>query len=281
MPTITIRTMTPADVPAGMRLKQQANWNQIPADWTRFLQTNPEGCFLAERDGYPVGTTCTWTFGPVAWVAMVLVDPQCRGQGIGTQLMQHALQYLDAQGVATIRLDATHLGRPIYEKLGFQVDYELARIEGCLATCPQPDAVQPLQADLLDSLCHLDFQVTGTDRRPLLESLWRHWPQAAYVRLHQGSLRGFAFCRAGSRAVQIGPIAACDPEAGRALGDAALAAAADQRVYVDVPLANQPAMAWATAYGLTEQRRFVRMWRGELVTDRQDQLWTSSGPELG
>src|SRR5437870_5411367 len=127
-----IRPMTVADLPVGMRLKQQAGWNQTEADWRRFLALEPDGCFVAERDGAPVGTTTTCTFGPVAWIAMVLVDPAVRGQGIGKALMRHALAYLDRCGVRSIRLDATPMGQPLYEQLGFQVEYPLARYEGML-----------------------------------------------------------------------------------------------------------------------------------------------------
>ena len=52
MPTsMHLRTMTNADVPAGMRLKELAGWNQTAADWERFLEASPQGCFVAESEG--------------------------------------------------------------------------------------------------------------------------------------------------------------------------------------------------------------------------------------
>src|ERR1700687_3445839 len=116
---IRIRRMTPADVPLGMRLKQQAGWNQTEADWRRFLDLEPDGCFVAELDDDPVATTTTCVFGVIGWIAMVLVDVPVRGRGIGSALMRHALEYLDDRNVLTVRLDATPLGQPVYEKLGF------------------------------------------------------------------------------------------------------------------------------------------------------------------
>src|SRR5215470_13964397 len=103
--------MTVDDIPLGMRLKEQAGWNQTEADWRRFLDLEPEGCFVAELDSVPAGTTLTCTFGPVAWIAMVLVDAALRGRGIGKALMVHALDFLDRRGVRTVRLDATPLGQ--------------------------------------------------------------------------------------------------------------------------------------------------------------------------
>ena len=48
---LTLRLMTPGDIELGMRLKGQAGWNQTPADWQRFLELEPNGCFVAEWDG--------------------------------------------------------------------------------------------------------------------------------------------------------------------------------------------------------------------------------------
>ena len=50
---------------------------------------------------------------------MVLVDPQQRRQGIATRLMNVALDYLKDK-VATVKLDATAEGKPVYEKFGFR-----------------------------------------------------------------------------------------------------------------------------------------------------------------
>src|SRR5947208_710711 len=113
---IRIRLMTEADLSIGMNLKAQAGWNQLETDWLRMLAMQPDGCFLAERDGQPVGTTVACIFDSVAWIALVLVDRTVRGQGIGKALMQHALAFLDEQKIASVRLDATPLGQPLYEK---------------------------------------------------------------------------------------------------------------------------------------------------------------------
>jgi GNAT superfamily N-acetyltransferase len=130
---IRFSAMTEADIPLGMRLKAQAGWNQVEADWLRFLHLQPDGCFVAQWNGQDVGTTTTCIFGSVGWIAMVLVDNDYRHRGIGTRLVEHALRFLDDRRVAAARLDATALGRPVYEKLGFVAQYELIRMEGMVA----------------------------------------------------------------------------------------------------------------------------------------------------
>ena len=61
---LRIRGMTVADIPLGMRLKEQAGWNQVEGDWRRLLDLQPDGCFVAELDDVPAGTVTTCRFGP-------------------------------------------------------------------------------------------------------------------------------------------------------------------------------------------------------------------------
>ena len=113
-----LRVMTSADIPAGMRLKELAGWNQTAADWRRFLARSPEGCFVAEVGAQVCGTVTTVAFeGRFAWIGMVLVDPEYRGRGFGTALLERAIHYLDELDLSAVKLDATPQGKPLYEKL--------------------------------------------------------------------------------------------------------------------------------------------------------------------
>jgi GNAT superfamily N-acetyltransferase len=294
---IQIRDMTASDVALGVRLVREANWNQTEADWSRFLSLQPDGCFVAEVDGVPVGTTTTCQFGPVAWIAMVLVLQEYRRRGIATRLMEHALTYLDTGGVRTVRLDATVYGRPVYERLGFVAEYEVARFADVApATAAQsapdlssgrrdgpshPVHAVSLSADRLQETCELDCQVTGTDRRRLLAALHAEWPHDARLILDDNAVVGFCMLRPGGRATQLGPCAALTAETGRRLLQWALGRSAPGRVFVDIPLDNREAVQWAAQAGLVEQRRFVRMHRGPQVADRPDLMWATTGPEKG
>jgi GNAT superfamily N-acetyltransferase len=279
--SLTLRIMTPADVPCGMRLKAEAGWNQTECDWRRFLDLEPEGCFLAEWDALPVGTAAAFAFGGVGWIAMVLVDAAFRSRGIGGQLVQHALNSLDQRGVPTVQLDATSLGRPVYEKLGFRGQYEVVRLEGLAPQAAPTLGVEPAAAEHLPAIFRLDRQVSGADRRRLLRRLYEEEPAAMYVVRQGKRLAGYATSRCGSRAVQIGPAAARHTEAGLAVLQAAASHRAGQQAFLDIPPKNLAAMAWAQAQGFTVQRNFLRMSRGPWLADRPTAIWASSGPEKG
>lgn len=269
---LRIRRMTVRDLALGMHLKHQAGWNQTEADWRRCLALQPDGVFVAELGGKPAGTAATCIFGPVAWIAMVLVDTAVRGRGIATTLMQHALRFLDERGVRSVRLDATPLGRPVYEKLGFVVEYSLARYEG------QPHVARAESASPpnLESIIELDRTATATDRRALLTQLVAEHPD--FFLLVPGE--GYLGARPGSRAVQIGPCIAT-AETGPQLLATAFHRWAGQSIFLDIPTDNQEPVRLAEAAGLTVQRPFWRMSRGEPVPERRDLIWASFGPEKG
>jgi GNAT superfamily N-acetyltransferase len=282
---IRIRLMTVDDIPLGMRLKSQAGWNQIEADWRRFLDLEPEGCFVADLNGVPAATLTTCTFGPVAWIAMVLVDETLRGRGLAKALLAHALAFLEGRGVRTIRLDATDLGRPLYEKLGFVVEYQLARYQGVLpvrGTVPRPRGVgeEPLLASQLAEIVRLDRQVTGTDRSKLLLRLLVEIPSASKAVQDGREVTGFLLGRPGSQAWQTGPCVAT-ADAGHVLLQDAWWEYAGRPVYVDIPIGNRQATALAEAAGLVAQRYFLRMCRGPSVGECIERVWASSGPEMG
>src|SRR5689334_13481661 len=92
---LEIRRLSQGDIPAAMRLKELAGWNQSDRDWQRLIELEPEGCFAAWVGDHMVATTTTTTYGQaLAWVGMVLVAPEYRRLGIATSLMRQALGYL-------------------------------------------------------------------------------------------------------------------------------------------------------------------------------------------
>ncbi len=276
-----LRTMMAADIPQMMRLTLQAGWNQTEADCRRFVDMEPNGCFVAEWNGQPVGTTTTCRFGPIGWISMVLVDEAVRRRGIGTRLMRRALSYLDDHHTRTIRLDATELGRPLYERLGFRAEYELDRFTGGAGRPAARESVTPVAVDQLPEIHQLDQRITGTDRARLVDRLYHEDPDSVQLVRKNDEAIGYAMHRPGRRAAQIGPAVTVSPPTGRQLLDGTISRCPQDKVFVDVPCDNSHATRWAIDRGLTAQRRFVRMSRGEAVLDHPEWIWASSGPELG
>jgi predicted N-acetyltransferase YhbS len=237
---IAIRCMTADDIPVGLTLTRQAGWNQLEPDWLRFLAMQPQGCFVAELDGSAVATTVTCTLGPVAWIAMVLVEMGARRKGIATELLKHALDSLDEQGVRTVRLDATAAGQLVYERLGFLPEYNLTRYEGIAPRLAAQPGVTQATASQFAEIVAFDQGITGTPREKMLSHLFEESPQGVRAVCRDGRLEGYMSFRSGANATQIGPCVATTA-AGEALLDDALSCCAGQPVFIDIPRDNTPA----------------------------------------
>lgn len=297
--SITIRQMTPDDLPFCRNLVKEAGWNQVDADWLRAMDLEPTGCFVAEANHLPVATTTVCCFGNVAWIAMVLVDKKARGQGIGKHILEHAIEYLEAKAMQTIRLDATPLGEGLYRKLGFQEEYEVIRLAGNpVAGSPvagSPVAGNPVEGNTLpgnlrrifnqdhifDEIVGLDEEVTATFRRSFIASFSATDSLPFYCSTTDGGVTGYAGCRKGINAIQLGPAIASFSGSGHRLLDQIVSHFPGKLMYMDIPSQNTQALRWATTNGFTEQRRFIRMYRGAKIVDSPEQIWATSGPEKG
>lgn len=288
---VTLRDMTPADIEAGLRLCRLSHWNQLARDWARFLDVTPQGAIVAEDEaGTVVGSVATMRYlsvpagAQLAWIAMILVDPAMRGRGIGTALLHEGLARL--HDVPLVGLDATPLGRPLYEKLGFRVELGITRLAR-VATTPRREAVadagvRPAEAADDAAIAALDATTTGLDRRAMLMWLRDGAPEMAWVAERGGRLEGVVLGRRGHVFQQLGPIVASSTDAALRLLRAALSSVGAAPVIVDAPDAHASFRDGLEALGFTAQRPFSRMYRGPARPAAEPAtLFAIIGPEFG
>ncbi len=113
---------------AAMARLNAAAYSTPEEDWVAALgdQTDALGAL------YVVGATsdpecCAFisTHGGNAEVCFVATRAQARGRGYASELLRHALRVAMAEGCETTTLEATKLGQPVYERMGFRVLGEL------------------------------------------------------------------------------------------------------------------------------------------------------------
>jgi len=280
--------MTASDIPAGMRLKEATGWNQTEEDWRRFLRANERGCMVAEVDGQVRGTVATIIYEHrFAWVGMVLVDPEYRGKGLGTNLLEAAIQYLQDERVPTVKLDATALGKPIYEKLGFQCEYEierwiLKRPPLAAAETPGSAHAHKVPEGLFNLVLAEDRQVFGADRSQLLKSLHQGAPEFTLAICESGVLIGSVFGRRGSFADHLGPWIAKDAHAAEDLLRSFIARSSREVLLVDRLKSNAIAGRLLQSVGFECSRPLTRMYHGPNDhPGRTENLYAILGPEFG
>jgi ribosomal protein S18 acetylase RimI-like enzyme len=280
---VKIRLLVAEDLPAAMRLKEAAGWNQTEEDWLRLLRLEPRGCFAAAAVGRLVGTATTTTYGrELAWVGMVLVDPEFRRRGIASRLMRAALAYLDGEGVRSVKLDATPDGRHVYEGLGFEDELLIERwrreaLEGG-GRDAEPSSLDPAR---LAEILEFDRLAFGADRARLLESLVAE-SAGTFVRAEGGRVKGYALTRAGAAADYIGPLVASDFETASGLLDEVIARHAGRPLYLDVNTQFGPLAGALAERGFRKQRDLLRMRRGaETHAGTSAGVFAIAGPEVG
>lgn len=279
-----MRTMTPDDITAGLRLCRSSGWNQVAEDWATFLQLSPGACRVVERNGAVVGTVATLRFGEVfSWIAMILVDPAMRGQGIGTDLIREALTILKDE--KCVRLDATEAGARIYRRHGFEEEYRLNRL---VAKAPRTPAgpeqgqSQPIRHGDLEEIFDLDKKVFGADRRKLLLSFLARAPEYAWVARTGPALHGYVFGRHGYHHEQIGPLAAISETTALQLASRCLARRTAESFLIDVP---SDCAGWNRSLqdaGFEVERVLIRMRRGTGIRPECERYqFGIAGPEFG
>ena len=274
---IDIRLLFESDIPAAMQLKEAAGWNQTEDDWRRLLTLEPDGCFAAIKDGRLVATTTTTTYGDdLAWIGMVLVEPQHRRQGIAAKLMNVALDYLKGK-VATIKLDATALGQPVYEKFGFEVESLVERWSG-VARARRSETLVDAVADR-DELLALDHLAFNADRSKLMERLMVNAP--VVVRAADGTLSGYALSRNGTRAAYVGPVVAKDAQRVETLLDQVLSQLDGRQVYVDFNTECGVGTNVLSDRGFVKERDLIRMRAGGPGAKTSPLVVAIAGPEIG
>ncbi|MBK9314501.1 MAG: GNAT family N-acetyltransferase [Acidobacteria bacterium] len=281
---ISFRSMRPGDIPSGLRLCRAAHWNQTGRDWELFIKLSPQGCRVALRNEYVIGTVATVCYEDrFSWIGMVLVDPAERGQGIAGSLMAEAMNAL--KDMPSTRLDATPAGHAVYRKLGFVDEYTLSRMEvvadrrdfGCSGNPGRPMT----ERDLPD-VAIFDRDVFGADRHVILEWMFDGAPEYAWITEERGRITGYAFGRHGFNFEQIGPVVALDQQDARHLVAACLSQGKDKRFILDATHHESDWRAWLESIGFIEQRPFIRMfYRDNPFPGMPHNQFAILGPEFG
>ena len=205
--------------------------------------------------------------GPVAWIGTIWVVPDRRREGIGERLTEAVLDVAADAGCRTSVLVATEVGRPLYEKLGFELQTSIVVVEapgtgadasgaaaggspirGSARSAPTTSTRWPAST----------LAATGEDRRHLLREFAT--PASATVLddpVH--GLGGFVVRAPWGGGATIAP----DPDVAVALLEARRRRTGpDRHVRAGVLAENAAGLARLTGEGWTEAWRAPRLVRG-------------------
>ena len=260
--SIEIRRFSNDDIDFALAQTAREGWDNTASIFKVCLAHDPEGCFIAEADGRRAGMITTSPYARSAWVGNLIVEPDCRRQGIGKRLMMHAINRLEARGVRTVRLEADPMGVGLYRRLGFVDQFEALRFRKEPPHAVSGNGASRLDRAELDAVKTLDQPCFGDDRGRLLGHLLEVAQAAYYVRANR-QVEGFAMVLPSTAGVRLGPCAATRRTTAEELLDSVLVDFPNVAVLAGVPSVNQMAVGLLESRGFTRMPSSLRMLRGE------------------
>jgi GNAT superfamily N-acetyltransferase len=266
-----VRALRPSDLAAAVELSSIAGWNQTEEDWRMLVTAASTRCFGIEADGQLVSTTTLVCYEQrLAWIGMVLTKPEYRGRGFARRLLGHALDSANSLGVATVKLDATDQGKPLYERFGFNAEQPVER-------WVRPGGSNSISKQITTTRSQsqkLDLDTFGADRSALLGQLAERSSVFSIA-------DAFLFARTGRTTAYLGPCVASDPDEARTLITECVHASPRANWSWDLLPANRNAAAFASELGFTRQRHLTRMTMGKPLRTRDEFIYAIAGFELG
>ena len=278
-----IRTMVPDDVNQAINLSRAEGWNQTEKDWSLLLGNKSNICLVAEKDKKITGTATALSHSKeLAWIGMVLVDKDCRGQGIGKALMINILEKL--QNYRSVKLDATPAGLPVYQKLGFieeRIIYRMTNPGFSSFQQPGEERAALIKKADLPEVTEYDRSLFGTGREYLIRTIFMDYPSKAFLVKKNDKMSGYILGRDGSRFHYIGPVIAGSFNEATTLISTALDNLNNQAVALDIFQDKEELIRWLESKGFAKQRQFVRMYLKDNMPGRITSQYLISGPEYG
>ncbi len=179
-----------------MDLAERVGWPRERAKW-RLLLALGRG-YATRADGRLTSMVVITPHDEGSFVAMMVVDPDHGGRGLGRRLLEHALE----TAPRPVMLYATAAGRPLYERLGFVPVDEVISLTGLLPGGPRPP--RPHDAD---AIVAADARAFGIGRGGLLRAL------LAIADAVAATDDGFAIRFSNGAIDVIGPVVAASQEA--------------------------------------------------------------------
>lgn len=280
-----LRRIEPDDIAGAMKLSNDEGWNQTEKDWRLLIEDTQNICILAEHNQKVIGTTTAINYSnQIAWIGMVLVAKEYRGQGISKLLLTNIFKKLEF--CKSIKLDATSDGQQVYKKFDFKDEYTILRMTTSsmqnLSSDNNVITPEPILEKDIEEVISLDAHVFGVHRTQLFKSLIKEYRDKAWLLKQNNRVSGFVLGRDGNKYHQIGPVVASTTTEAKSLVTKALNNLINQSIVIDVLSDKEELINWLKSIGFIRQRNFIRMYKNEnYFPGMIDKQYAICGPEFG
>ena len=258
----TLRVMTPDEAPAVLTLLAKIGWNHPLEQVRQNIIWGGEGSFCLAFDERIVGTAIALKYSErLAWVGLVVSDPEYQRRGFARRLMNHVMQYLS--DVDSVMLDASVLGFPLYDKMSFQSLYKINVYAGTPQRFASSATIRPMKAEDLPTVIDMDCVIMGLPRPQVLN--WLFEAGNAYVATDSGKITGYTFTRTQADALRLVAWNAQEAATAETLFQFGSTKAAEDgfSLHISIPEPNAAAREIAQRHNLTFDRYVTRMVYGK------------------
>lgn len=174
-------------------ISADVGWHQPEAEIREVIRRSGEFLFGAFHGKRLIGTAAAYAYPDAgfAFINEVIVESQFRRRGAAAQLLRKLIPLTEAK-YPVLRLYATDMGRPLYEKFGFEPYATLSFLQLPPGETPNPDGdIMPLTQNELAEAAELDRNNFGADRSELIRALMTESPENAWMLRKNGRMTGF------------------------------------------------------------------------------------------
>lgn len=263
---------------------KKEGWNPGPHDAELFYLADPDGFYGYFLDDELIGGGSLVSYGGAyGFMGLYIMKPEYRSQGIGRtlwNLRKNAL--LDRlQPQAAIGMDGVVAMQSFYQKGGFELAFRDVRHENTGKPYAVAAAITAVTAADFPAVLAYDKYCFGFDRGEFMKAWLLQAGGQSFKFEQAGKLLGFATLRKVEVGYKIGPLFAQTYAAATALYEACLAAAVDEKVYLDIPLSNPQAVALTQQYSTQPMFECGRMYHGAAPQIPLNQVYGITTFELG
>lgn len=257
-----LRVMSVDEAPAVMTLLHKIGWNHSLEQIQQNISWGGSGSFCLAFDQEIVATAIALKYSErLAWVGLVVSDPAYQRRGFARRLMNHVMEYLSA--VESVMLDASVLGFPLYDNMGFKSLYKInAYVREPEHFDTSPD-IRPMAASDLPTVIAMDADMIGLPRPQVIN--WLFETGKAFVATERETITGFTFVKWNADLVRLAAWNARDRATAQLLMQVGSNLALEKGLTyrIDVPEPNNQARDIVTRNGLSIERYVTRMVYGQ------------------
>ena len=275
-----IRNMKEKEIEIAVEWAAQEGWNPGIHDSQSFYKTDPNGFFLGELNGEPIGCISAVAYqNNFGFMGFYIVKSQYRGKGYGIQLWNRGVEYLKGRNIG---LDGVVAQQENYKKSGFKLAYRNIRFEGTTKAVHVSEDLLNLLDIPFEEIHEYDIKMFSVPRPEFLKP-WINQPKSVALGIKKdGNLAGYGVIRKCRKGYKIGPLFANDKETANKLFNGLVSKVkAGEPFYLDTPEPNKEAVLLAEKNKMTKVFETARMYTGEIDILPVNNIFGVTSFELG